>query len=990
VRASPIIVAMLAAIHALQGQKVDVLTTSEELSIPEVKKQMPFFEMLGLTIGENSKKNATDDEARHAIDQKDIVYGTAEDFQADIISTEFFRRNIRGDRGFGVVLVDEVDSMLFDDRNYSTQLSSLTPAMNHLEHVLGRVWNQIAIVASCLRTIDGQHYYMHPKKVEQDTAEDETKTEQSSQNETGVAPNEEEVEAVSISDPRVFLRNATCDYLSAHLRELNSEEREQLAAYKASERHIEQLRDKASKNEEEHKPALDAAIAAHKEPAWSKVTEKKPYLEIPVHLQDFARKQMPKWIENAIDALLCYQKDKHYHVKGGKVVPIDYSNTGVLQHNTVWDDGLAPFLQIKEGLKVTPEGIATNFISKPGYFKRYTGRLYGLTGTLGNTTTRNFLQEMYGVDMVTIPPYKCREILNNDASRYLCKELLPRLVPTSTAWYDAIVENTLRAARNGQAVLVICNYMSQVHRLRERLVGKYDASKLFTYTGEQDFKQHWVDTGEIILAPTIAERGTDLTTSAAVEERGGLHVCITFLPESYRVELQNAGRTARQGKKGSAQLILCTSSEETLQDLRAQRDQQEAKAIEQAKQDVDQMLSSDRLFVRYCGVEASFFPTMEAVAKMELSQRLLAACQAHMEVALSSDAVQELYEERVQKLLDTELIKLAHVLLQKETAMIQEMVAAGSYTKEARRIARDALVQEARAGIVQKLPLAEFRKQHETKEREAFLLQQKMQEDIPADVLIAILNNQVYVPPGADLAQQYDWSEADRHGSQERWGIWLKKDGAESDMNGAARHRRFDGLEKELQSDAQRDKLIQNPYYYVEKGNELLQRSFSGSAVHAYNKAIALDPLYSVNARFNKARALLISKKNKDDHSEAKQELEEAQYLIRKQKNELLTFDSLVGQTGKKLLTSEHVQHQLDILSQQENYIQSAIGVIEGAQDKDWDVEITEIKSLQELFQEAPGERKQAIEEAQCNGFTCVFTIKENNPKGGGVSSLWR
>jgi hypothetical protein len=80
-------------------------------------------------------------------------------------------------------------------------------------------------------------------------------------------------------------------------------------------------------------------------------------------------------------------------------------------------------------------------------------------------------------------------------------------------------------------------------------------------------------------------------------------VCITFLPESYRVELQNAGRTARQGKRGSAQLILHTSGKETLQTLRAKRDEKEASAIGQARQDVANMLAADRLFVRYCGVQ---------------------------------------------------------------------------------------------------------------------------------------------------------------------------------------------------------------------------------------------------------------------------------------------------------------------------------------------------------------------------------------------------
>jgi preprotein translocase subunit SecA len=977
-----LIVAMLAAIHALQGQKVDVLTTSTELSIPEINKQTPFFTTLGLTVGENSKKNATDDEARHAIYQKDIVYGTAEDFQADIISAEFFRRNIRGHRGFGVVLVDEVDSMLFDDRNYSTRLSSLTPAMNHLEMIYGTLWWFVNLLTSRLRTIDGQYYFIDFKVEFEDIIGGGVKLPE------GKALSDC---ALPVEDPIAFFKERATGLYSSFVRQLTQEEQKDREEHKAQELRIEELNkgiqelenklENASphwlllhgekkKNELERlKAEQKAAVEALKHSAWSKVLQERPYVEVPVHLRAFASKQMPNWIESAIYALLCYQKDQHYHVKGGKIVPIDYSNTGVLQYNTVWNNGLAQFLQMKEGLKVTPESIATNFISKPGYFKRYEHRLYGLTGTLGNATTRSFLQEMYGVDMVTIPPYKYREILGNDASRYLCKELLPRLVPTSAAWYDAVTESVLRPARNGQAVLVICNYISQVHHLRERLAANYNTSKLFAYTGEQDFKQHQVDTGEIILATNIAGRGTDLTTSAAVEEKGGLHVCITFLPASYRVELQNAGRTARQGKKGSAQLVLRTSGAETLQALRTQRDEKEAQGIARAREDVAKMLSSDRLFMRYCGVEASFFPTMEAVAKMQLSQYLLARWQVYAEVALSSEAVEALYEEAVQRHAQT------------TRQQNPEPDSWQDYTEEALLEARNTQLKHIQAVYREKYPLAVFRKEYEAQQREAFLQEQQAHQDIPADVLVSFLEGRAYVPSGSELVSQYGWEESERHGSQERWGIWLKEDSTENDMESAARHRRFDGLEKELKDDAQRDKLIQNPYYYVQKGNELLRRGLYRLAVKSCDRAIALDPLYSVNARFNKARALVSPKENKSNHREAKNELQEAQRLIGEQKSALLSFDALVGQTGKKPRTSEHVQHQLDILSQQENYIQAAIDVIERAREKDWDVEITEIKSIKEVLEKAEGNRTQALEEAAVNGFAHVFTIKEKQPK---------
>ncbi len=531
-----LIVAMLATVHALQSQKVDVLTTSAELSIPEVKKQTPFFTLFGLTAGENSKKNATEDEARRAIYAKDIVYGTAEDFQADIINTKFYQRDTRGDRGFGVVLVDEVDSMLYDGRNWNTQLSGLSPAMNHLTIVLGTIWYQVNKVVSHLRTIDGQCYFITAEKFEDIPGGGIRLPEGNNFAEC----------SEPVDDQIAYTKKKIIDLFAILLRPLTPTDRKNLEAYKVKERRVKQLQEAVQEDEEASRSALNAASEALKKEPWY---QEATYLEVPSHLQEFARKQVPRWVENAIHALVGYKKGEHYLVQHGKIVPVDYSNTGVLQRSTVLDNGLHQFLQIKEGFQVTPEGVSTNFLSKPGYFKHYEDRIYGLTGTLGNATTRSFLSDVYGVDMVNIPSYKQREITGNEGSCYRCKELTPHLVTTtSDGWQKAIIESALRPARNGQAVLVLCKHVKQVSPLKEALAQQYNPEKLFDYTGEKDFNKHHVDSGEIILATNIAGRGTDLTTSEAVEAHGGLHVCITFLPDSYRVELQNAGRTARQGK----------------------------------------------------------------------------------------------------------------------------------------------------------------------------------------------------------------------------------------------------------------------------------------------------------------------------------------------------------------------------------------------------------------------------------------------------------
>lgn len=54
----------------------------------------------------------------------------------------------------------------------------------------------------------------------------------------------------------------------------------------------------------------------------------------------------------------------------------------------------------------------------------------------------------------------------------------------------------------------------------------------------------------------MAGRGTDIKISKELNENGGLHVIIGFMPHNLRVEMQGRGRAGRNGCQGSSELAV--------------------------------------------------------------------------------------------------------------------------------------------------------------------------------------------------------------------------------------------------------------------------------------------------------------------------------------------------------------------------------------------------------------------------------------------------
>ena len=325
--------------------------------------------------------------------------------------------------------------------------------------------------------------------------------------------------------------------------------------------------------------------------------QKELEVKVPHHLKDLVTNfQLDDWIDNAIKAKYKWKQNENYVLDENKIVPVDSSNTGILQKNMHWSNGLHQFLQIKHGAKINPESFSTNFISNVTYFKRYGHNIYGLTGTLGCNEEKGLLEKTYGLDSIIIPPFKVK--------RY--KELTSIITYDKESWHENIIKTSLNKLENQRAILIITKYIKDAEELYNKFTNDfhYDKSKIRIYRTEKDSNQveREVVPGDLIIATNIAGRGTDIRpdNSNSINQHGGLHVINTVLAKNERVEQQNFGRTSRTGNNGTGQYILYQRYNTSLQELKEARYQKEKQEIKIANEEIKKVLAKDDAFAKFC------------------------------------------------------------------------------------------------------------------------------------------------------------------------------------------------------------------------------------------------------------------------------------------------------------------------------------------------------------------------------------------------------
>ena len=539
-----VIVCILAIINALKDTNVNVITSSPVLAERDAKSNEKLYKMFGLTCSDNNEKLIYSKGLRPCYNSN-IVYGDISQFQFDTLRHEYNQLNTLGERKCEIAIIDEVDVMLIDDGSKIAKLASPIAGLNHFHAVYTLLWCRLIAIKEKLIQIDESIYFMNGKIDKQDGQ--------------FVLRNVKE-------DGEIYQINDLEEYLKKNKENISK------LGYKID-----------GKYEEFLKLKLEEYL--------NELVEKE-YFRYPRNFKEFFERQKPIWIKNAIEAIY-YEENVDYIIQNDQIKPVDYSSTGVVLTSTHWSDGLHQFLQLKHNLKLTDESLTTNFLSNVSYIKNFK-KIYGLTGTLGSPIARRVLENSYEVNVSLIPQTYKKQFIE-----------LPIIVKRQySEWLNKICSSSMLEIEKERGVLIICETIESANTIASNLK-ECGASIVKLYTMNDMSQERYVEKinkGEIIVATMIAGRGTDINADE-IEDLGGLHIILTFLPDNQRVEDQAFGRTARQGKPGTGQMILhfITDDDLNCRDIKNKRNQNEAKILEQFEQEeLKLILKKDELFKKFC------------------------------------------------------------------------------------------------------------------------------------------------------------------------------------------------------------------------------------------------------------------------------------------------------------------------------------------------------------------------------------------------------
>ena len=255
-------------------------------------------------------------------------------------------------------------------------------------------------------------------------------------------------------------------------------------------------------------------------------------------------------IENAIKVRRDFQLDQHYAIMDDQIVILD-EFTGRPAKGRQWQRGIHQAVQAKEKMKISPLTRSAATITIQSFFSRYE-EFCGMTGTAW--TSRREFKKVYKKKIVRIPTHR-----PTNRTQFPTQVFCDR-----TTKFKFIADECKNLIQTGRSVLIgtrsveISELLSKI--LRENQVA-HEVLNARNLAQEADLVAKAGQPGRVTVATNMAGRGTDIKLHSSVKKAGGLHVFLTEIHESQRIDWQLIGRASRQGDPGSYQICVSLDDE---------------------------------------------------------------------------------------------------------------------------------------------------------------------------------------------------------------------------------------------------------------------------------------------------------------------------------------------------------------------------------------------------------------------------------------------
>lgn len=255
-------------------------------------------------------------------------------------------------------------------------------------------------------------------------------------------------------------------------------------------------------------------------------------------------------VERAIKVAREFHRDRHYVIHHGRVVIVD-EHSGRMAGRRHWSGGIHQAVEAKEGLEISPASGPVAQITVQSYLLRYE-HLAGMTGTAA--AAAHELRATYRCRFAAIPTHRPPVRIG----------LPEQVFGTADAKWAAVVDEAVALHIQGRPVLIGTRSIDKSQHLsclltqrgiEHQVLNAYQVKKEAAIIAQAGRR------AVVTVATNMAGRGTDIRLGEGVAALGGLHVILTEMHDSARLDRQLIGRCGRQGDPGSYRKFLALDDE---------------------------------------------------------------------------------------------------------------------------------------------------------------------------------------------------------------------------------------------------------------------------------------------------------------------------------------------------------------------------------------------------------------------------------------------